>query len=361
MAALEQRIGFATARDGTRLAYAVHGRGPVLVSAAHWLTHLQYDWESPIWQPFLAELGSRYTVVRYDERGCGLSDREVEDFSLDAWVEDLETVVDAAGLDRFALLGVSQGTPVAIRYAAAHPERVSHLVLYGGYLRGFDHRHPTDLQRQARDAMTTLIRIAWGSENPTFRRLYTSDFVPDGDEDLLRAYDELLRRTTTPADAARFEAAFAAINVRDTAPRVTVPTLVMHLDDDRVIPLTAGQEVAAAIPHARFALLPGHNHVIQPDEPAWERFFHLVDDFLAGDADGDAGRAPHTPLTMRELDVMALVRRGLGNDEIAAGLGISPRTVERHLSNVYVKLGLTGKGARAAAAAATAHPSGTRS
>lgn len=349
----DQRIQFATGRDGTRIAYATHGAGPPLVRAAHWLTHLQYDWESPIWRPWLTELGRRFTMIRYDERGCGLSDWQAAEFSLDAWVEDLEAVVDAARLDRFTLLGMSQGAAVAIAYAVRHPERVSHLVLFGGYLQGWRHREPDELQIQEHEAIVTLMRTAWGRDNPIFRRLVTEGFVPDGDEGLMKAYDELMRRTTSPENAARFEDAFGRLDVADLATRVAVPTMVMHLDEDREIPFSAGRAMAAAIPHARFVQLEGRNHVLRPDDPAWPRFLEAITEFAGGEAARRQDEAPslRIPLTARELEVLRLVALGRTNQEIAAELELSVRTVERHLSNTYVKLDVSGKAGRAAAAA----------
>jgi pimeloyl-ACP methyl ester carboxylesterase/DNA-binding CsgD family transcriptional regulator len=348
----DQRIQFATGRDGTRIAYATHGAGPPLVRAAHWLTHLQYDWESPIWRPWLTELGRRFTMIRYDERGCGLSDWHATDFSLDAWVEDLEAVTDAARLDRFALLGMSQGAAVAIAYAVRHPERVSHLVLFGGYLQGWRRRERDELRIQEHEAVVTLMRLAWGRDNPIFRRLVTQGFVPDGDEDLVRAYDELMRRTTSPENAARFEDAFGNLDVADLAPRVAVPTLVMHLDDDQQIPFWAGRAMAAAIPNARFVQLEGRNHVLRPDEPAWPRFLETIADFVAAPVPPpDSAPTLRDSLTARELEVLRFVALGRTNQEIASELDLSVRTVERHLSNVYVKLDVSGKAGRAAAAA----------
>lgn len=353
---MEQRIRFVSARDGARLAYATHGRGYPLVRAAHWLTHLQYDWESPIWRPWLTDLGARFEVLRYDERGCGLSDWDVDEFSMDAWVDDLETVIDAAGFERFALLGMSQGSQLAISYAANHPERVSHLIILGGHLTGWGRRELTTDERDEIEAMITLMRVAWGRDNPAFRRLVTTDFVPDGDESLLRAYDELMRRTTSPDNAARFERAFGEIDVADLAPRVRVPTLVMHVDDDHVVPSFWGPRIAAAIPGAQFAPLPGRNHVIRPDEPAWPRFLALLDEFVGTGVRTPTRaalahpRGPDAALSERERDVLRLVAEGWSNAQIAAELVLSVRTVERHLSNVYLKLGVSGKAARAAAA-----------
>ncbi len=348
----EQRIAFVTTADGVRLAYATHGRGYPLVRAAHWLTHLQYDWESPIWAPWLRDLGQRYRVVRYDERGCGLSDWDVGDMSLDAWVSDLEAVVDAAGLPRFALLGMSQGAPVAIRYAVRHPERVSHLVILGGYLVGWAKRGATAEALEEMQATLTLMRTGWGRDNPAFRRLWTFNFVPDGDEGLLRSYDALMNTTTSPANAVRFEQAFGELDATEDARQVRVPTLVLHLDDDHVTPFAWGPRIAATIPGARFVQLHGRNHVIRPDEPAWSRFLELLEDFIGVSAAERQDVAnPDESLTTRQREILALVAKGHGNREIAAQTGLSVRTVERHLSNAYLKLDLSGRSARAGAAA----------
>jgi pimeloyl-ACP methyl ester carboxylesterase/DNA-binding CsgD family transcriptional regulator len=353
----EQRIRFTRVPDGTRLAYATHGSGYPLVRAAHWLTHLQYDWESPVWHPWLTELGRRFRMLRYDERGCGLSDWDVDDFSMDAWVDDLEAVVDAAGYERFALLGMSQGAPVAIRYAARHPDRLSRLIIYGGYLLGWALQPMTDLERQEHDALMTLMRIGWGRDNPTFRRLFTADFVPDGDDALLRAYDELMRRTTSPDNAVSFELAFGQLDVTQVAPEVRVPTLVMHLDDDRIIAFSRGRQVATAIPDARFVQLHGRNHILQTRDEAWPEFLAQLEGFIGPEA-VEAPAPSGQPLSARETQVVRLVGQGLSNQQIAAQLGLSVRTVERHLSNVYVKFDLSGKSARAAAAARDAERRG---
>lgn len=350
--ASEQRIEFTTTPGGIRLAYATHGRGYPLVRAAHWLTHLEHDWRSPIWHPWLVELGRRFRVLRYDERGCGLSDWNVDDFSLEAWIEDLEAVVDAAGYERFALLGPSQGAAVAIGFAARHPERVSHLIVYGGYMLGYEHRDLTELQRQEIAALHTMMRIGWGSANPVFRRLFTSQFVTDGDEELMRAYDELMRLTTSPENAVRFEEADGPLDARKLAASVSVPTLVMHLDDDQVVSFASGRAIAAAIPHARFVQLHGRNHVLLPRDEAWSRFWDLMSGFVGSPPVTTTPPAPSgAVLSVRERQVLELVSRGMTNQQIAAALGLSARTVERHCSNAYLKLGLSGSSARAAAAA----------
>lgn len=344
---MEQQIRFCTASDGVRLAYATHGRGAPLVRAATWLTHLDFDRDSPVWRHWLADLGERHTVVRYDERGCGLSDRDVGELSVDAWVGDLEAVVDAAGLERFGLLGISQGAAIALVYAVRHPERVTDLVLYGGYLRGRKQRQPG--QREQEDALISAIRAGWSDPSPAFRRVFSMLFLPDGTPEQMAWYDELQRRSTSPDTAARLYDARGDIDVTDVAPLVTTRTLVMHARGDRVVPVEEGRLISALIPGARLVLLDSANHILLSDEPAWSTFISELDTFL-GSAQF-ATPAAIDELSAREREVLELVADGLTNAEIAQRLSLSVRTVERHLSNLYAKLRVSGKAGRAAAAA----------
>ena len=222
-----QEIRFCTAGDGTRLAYATSGAGPPLVKAANWLSHLDYDWESPIWRHWLAELSRRFRLVRYDERGCGLSDWDIGRFSFDDWVDDLETVVDATGLDRFSLLGISQGGPVAIAYAVRHPERVSHLVLLGAFAQGRRKGARTPDELDLAEAHTEIVRLGWGRPDPMYRQIFAARFLPEGTQEQWRSFDELQRRSTSPENAWRFVDEFANIDVTSLAPKLTVPTLIM--------------------------------------------------------------------------------------------------------------------------------------
>jgi pimeloyl-ACP methyl ester carboxylesterase/DNA-binding CsgD family transcriptional regulator len=345
---MEQQVRFCVAPDGVRLAYALHGSGPPIVRAATWLTHLDFDWESLVWRHWLAALGDGRTVVRYDERGCGLSDRDVGDLSLEVWVTDLETVVAAAGLERFALLGVSQGAAVALVYAARHPGRVTHLVLYGAYARGRRWRGAEE--RAHGEAMISAIRAGWTEATPTFRHLFSMLFLPHGTAEQMAWYDELQRRSTSAETAVRLYDARNDINVLDRAYDVTTPTLVLHAREDRVVPLEEGRLLAARVPGARFVVLDSANHILLADEPAWQEFLAELDSFLPA--------APSPPpdtalaeLSARELDVLELVAGGLTNEAIADRLCLSVRTVERHLSNIYVKLRVSGRAGRAAAAA----------
>jgi pimeloyl-ACP methyl ester carboxylesterase/DNA-binding winged helix-turn-helix (wHTH) protein len=295
---LEQRIRFCTAPDGVRIAYATSGSGPVLVKPANWLTHLEYDWESPIWRHFLHAMSRAFTLVRYDERGSGLSDRDAADLSFESWVSDLETVVDAAGLDRFPLLGISQGCAVAVAYAVRHPERVSRLVLYGGYTQGVLARARTDAEREEAHMLTNAMPRYWGRDNPAFRLFFAARFVPDGTQEQMRWFSELTRVTTTPDVAVRLRTTASTIDVTALAPLVRAPTLVVHATGDAAVPFDEGRRLAALIPGARFVSLDGRNHVLLEEEPAWPRFLDEVRRFLAEDAPAaDASRADAKPAT----------------------------------------------------------------
>lgn len=277
--ALRHEIHFCTASDGVRIAYAEVGTGPPLLKAANWLNHLEYDWESPIWSPLLHELAAAHRLIRYDARGNGLSDWEVDDISFEAFVRDLESVVEATGIQRFALLGISQGCAVSIAYAVRHPERVSHLVLYGGFARGKRKRgSPQDIEQA--DAVLTLIRQGWGQENPAFRQIFTSLFIPGATAEQVQWFNELQQRTTSPENAARIRRAVDDIDVTDLLARVAVPTLVLHCRSDAGQPFEEGRTLAAGIRGARFVALEGHNHVILEGDPGWRRFLDEVKSFL---------------------------------------------------------------------------------
>jgi class 3 adenylate cyclase/pimeloyl-ACP methyl ester carboxylesterase len=278
--AMDQRIGFCSAPDGTQIAYATVGQGPPLVKAANWLNHLEYDWESPVWSHLFHGLARDHKLVRYDARGNGLSDWDVEDISFEAFVSDLETVVNAAGIERFPLLGISQGCGVSIAYAVRHPERVSRLVLYGGFARGRRLRGSAAEIEQS-DALSTLIRQGWGQENPVFRQIFTSLFIPEATSEQMQWFNDLQRITTSPDNAARLRKIVDEIDVVELLPQVTVPTLVLHCREDAVQPFNEGRRVAAMIPGARFVALEGRNHLILENEPAWPRFLREVESFLA--------------------------------------------------------------------------------
>ena len=277
-----QEIRFCVTGDGTRLAYATSGAGPPLVKAANWLSHLDYDWESPVWRHWLAELSRRFRLVRYDERGCGLSDWDVGRFSLDDWVDDLEAVVDAAGLDRFPLLGISQGGPVAITYAARHPERVTHLVLLGSYAQGRRKRARTSAELDLAKARVEIVRLGWGRPDPTYRQIFVARFLPEATQEQWRSFDELQRRSTSPDNAWRFVDAFANIDVTDLAPKLTVPTLIMCSRREPDNSFEQSRVLAALIPNSRLVPLDSSNHLLPERDPAWKHFLAEIDRFLPG-------------------------------------------------------------------------------
>jgi pimeloyl-ACP methyl ester carboxylesterase/DNA-binding winged helix-turn-helix (wHTH) protein len=275
-----QTIKYCRAPDGVRLAYAISGSGPFLVKSGNWMNHLEYDWESPIWRHVFRGLSRGHTLVRYDARGNGMSDWDVDTLSLDAWVNDLETVVDAVGVERFSLLGISQGGPVAVAYAVRNPERVSHLILYGAFALGGKKRAPAE--KEMRDAMTTLMRLGWGADNPSFRQMFTARFIPGATHEQADYFNALQRETTSSECAARYFDVVGDFDVIDLLPRVTAPTLVAHVRDDQMVPFEAGRQLAAGIPGARFIAFPGRNHLFLEHEPASDRFFEEIGLFLRG-------------------------------------------------------------------------------
>jgi|SoiMetStandDraft_2_1073263.scaffolds.fasta_scaffold36946_2 pimeloyl-ACP methyl ester carboxylesterase/DNA-binding winged helix-turn-helix (wHTH) protein len=275
-----QEIRFCTAGDGTRLAYATSGAGPPLVKAANWLSHLDYDWESPIWRHWLAELSRRYRLIRYDERGCGLSDWDIARFSFDDWVDDLEAVADAAGLDRFPLLGISQGGPVAIAYAVRHPERVTHLVLLGSFAQGRRKRARTPGELELAEAHIEIVRLGWGRPDPTYRQIFVARFLPDATQEQWRSFDELQRRSTSPDNAWRFVDTFANIDVTNLAPKLTVPTLIMCSRREPDNRFEQSRMLAALIPNSRLVPLDSSNHLLPERDPAWKHFLTEIDRFL---------------------------------------------------------------------------------
>jgi pimeloyl-ACP methyl ester carboxylesterase len=278
---LQQEIRYCKAPDGVRLAYATVGNGPPMLKSAHWLGHLEYDWELPISQQFLLGLAKDHTLIRYDARGNGLSDWDVNEISLDAWVSDMETIADAAGLGRLPLVGFSQGCAVSIAYAVRHPERVSHLILYGGFAAGANKRpNVTVADRERFAAMETLVKQGWGVGNPAFRQIFTSLFMPDATKDQMDAFNELQRLSASAECAVRYMKTVAELDVRELLSQVKAPTLVMHVRDDPTVPSDQGRELAAGIPGARFVALPGKNHVLLERDPGLPRFFQELKDFL---------------------------------------------------------------------------------
>jgi len=339
-----QKLAFCTAADGTRIAIASIGSGPPLVRAAHWMSHVEHDLASPVWRPWLTELSRQHTYVRYDQRGCGLSDHAVADFSLDAWVGDLEAVVASLGLRRIPLIGMSQGGAVAIAYAVRHPDQVSHLVLAGAYARGALRRATTDAERLESQTLINLVRVGWGRDNPAFRQVFTNLFIPDGTPEQHQWWNELERLTVSPENAARTLEAFHNLDVSALARQVRVPTLVMHSRGDARVPFDEGRELAAMIPGARFVPLESRNHVLLENEASWPVFMAEVRDFLgaapAAPSHGARGTTAEPKLTAAERDVLRLVSQGLDNGAIAQQLHKSEKTVRNQVSSIFDKLGV---------------------
>ncbi|HEU4331014.1 MAG TPA: alpha/beta fold hydrolase [Lapillicoccus sp.] len=343
-----QEVRFCRSADGVRIAYAVHGSGPPLLISTCWLSHLQFDWESPVWRHFLADLGRFATVIRFDERGYGLSDWDVSDFSLDMRVADLEAVAEDAGYPRFALMAMAQGGPVAIRYAAEHPERVTRLLFYNSYADAA--RDVTPEEEEVEDTFDQMIKVGWARPDSTFRRVFTSMLIPAATEEQKGWLDDLMRASASASSAYASRHERRHHGASECLPRITAPTLVIHATGERINGFDEGRFLATSIRGARLVPLDSENHIILEDEPAWPVFVNEVEQFLAPDRQT---LAPTTPLALsaREREVLTLAARGLDNDDIAHELQLSVRTVERHLQNVYVKLDVQGKSARAAAVA----------
>jgi pimeloyl-ACP methyl ester carboxylesterase/DNA-binding CsgD family transcriptional regulator len=335
---LRQHIRYVKASDGARLAWAESGAGPVVVKAANWLTHLEYEWESPVWKHWLQFFSDHFRFVRYDERGCGMSEWRADTLSVERWTDDLEAVIDAAvPAGPVTLLAISQGSIASIVYAVRHPERVARLILYGGYARGSDLRG-TGESRATHRAMVDLVRAAWGSDNPSFRQVFTSRFIPGGTHEQLEWFNDLCLKTTTGEIAAQLLGTRAGIDIEPLLARVSVPTLVVHARDDHVVPVDEGRLLASGIPGAEFVELDSRNHILLEAERAWRRFQEVVLDWMR------TGQAPaygvFDSLSGREREVLALMGDGLGNGDIAERLGISEKTVRNHASNIFDKLGV---------------------
>ena len=336
-----QTLRFCTSPDGTRIAFASIGSGPPLVRAAHWLSHVEYDLQSPVWRPWLRELSRDHSYVRYDQRGCGLSDREVAELSLDAWVSDLESVVDALGFKRFPLFGMSQGAAIAIAYAARHPERVSRLVFSGAYARGALRRGGNEVARLEAQTLVNLIRVGWGRNHHGFREVFPYRFIPRGTPEQLQWWGDLEQVTASADVAARTLEAFQQIDVSELAERLSVPTLILHARGDAAVPFDEGRRLAALIPGARFVPLDSDNHVLLDTEAAWPLFLSEVRAFLQlSPQQNVADIAEQGSLTTAEREVLQLVAEGLDNRAIAERLQKSEKTVRNQVSIIFDKLGV---------------------
>lgn len=335
---LRQQLRFARLRSGARLAWASNGKGPALVRTAHWMTHVEQDLKSPIWRPWLERLGREAQVVRYDERGCGLSGPDETPLGLEAALEELEVVIDALGPAPVALLGMSGAVASAVAYAARHPDRVTHLVLLGGYTHGLLHRAPTIAQLELYEASAKLMELGWGQPEAAVQQFFTAKMLPDATPEQARALTEQQRLSCDGARAAAIFRARTALDVRGLLPAVRCPTLVLHAEGDCMVAVEQGRELAASIAGARFETLPSRNHIPLAGEPAFERFCAAVGEFVHQRQEGVAG-----PFTPRERELLALVAQGLDNLQIGAHMGLADKTVRNALSKLYATLQVEGR------------------
>jgi pimeloyl-ACP methyl ester carboxylesterase/DNA-binding CsgD family transcriptional regulator len=337
---LVPQVRFCKSRDGTRIAYAVWGQGPPLIWATHWVHNLKFDRDSPVWRPWLAALSRRNSVICYDWRGCGLSDREPGDFSFERHVEDLESVVEAAKLRRFAYLGMANGAAIGMAYASKHPGRLSHLILYASWVRGRLRRKLTRDQIVEAETRLKVIGLGWSKENPAYEQFFTSLHMPDASDEQARSYNNQIRSATSPTNAVKLLSVFFQMDLSEIVPQIDCPTLVLHARNDSAISFDEGVSVAELIKDARFVPLESRNHVLLEGEPAWEQFTSEIDNFLAvpvGESAilGDMAQA----LTAREHQVIELIALGLDNEAISRKLGISKKTVRNQVSSVLKKVG----------------------
>jgi pimeloyl-ACP methyl ester carboxylesterase/DNA-binding CsgD family transcriptional regulator len=335
---LRQHVRYINGSDGTRLAWAESGAGPIVVKAANWLTHLEYEWESPVWKHWNQFFSAHSRFVRYDERGCGMSGWQGGPLSIGQWAADLEAVIDAARpATPVTLLGISQGAATCIEYAIRHPEHVDRMVLYGGYVRGgFLRGSPKE--RVAFQAMLDLARVAWGTDNPTFRQVFTSRFIPGGTPEQLQWFNDLCLKTTSGEIVAALLEGRAVVDITASLAEVRTPTLVLHARNDEVIPVDEGRLLASGIAGAEFVELDSRNHILLEQEPAWQRFCEAVLAFAQ--PEGSLTDSAFAALSSRERQVLALMADGLSNSDIAERLQISDKTVRNHASNLFDKLGV---------------------
>ncbi len=334
---MRPQIRFCTSGDGTRLAYAIAGNGPPLVRSPHWFTHLEHDWNNPGMRPWVDDLSKRYAVLRFDQRGTGLSDREGLEITFDRQISDLGAVVDAAGLDRFALLGLSQGSATGIAYAARHPERVSHLVLCGGFTRGWAKRGSPETMEQWQ-MQVKLIEFGWDRADSSFRQVFSTQFMPDAPIEAIRSFNDFMPLTSSAKTAAAIFSANSTIDVQEEARRVKCPTLVLHGRGDLRIPFEEGRLAAGLIPGSRFVGLETNNHLMMQNEPAWRDFLAALTEFYPPSAVARE-QAAFPGLTGREREVLEFIAQGLDNAQIAARLELSEKTVRNNITHIFDKIG----------------------
>ena len=332
---MTQAVRFCQTSDGVRVAYAATGSGAPLVRAPHWLTHIEFDWQMPVRRHWIEEFSKTYRYFRFDPRGTGLSQRDAPEIGLEGWVRDLEAVVDAAGLARFALLGPSQGGAVAIEYAVRHPERVSRLVLVGAFARGKNKRSPE--QSEDARAQLKLVELGWGSDDPAYRQVFASQMMPTGSAQEVASLTEMMRLSATPATAVQIVRMLYDIDVMASARRVGCPTLLLHSRGDRRVPHEEGQFLAGLIPGARFVTIESINHLLPADDPAWPTLVAHLREFVPS-------TSLPADLSERERDVLEQLANGLDNGGIAERLGMSEKTVRNHMTRIFEKIGAHHRG-----------------
>ena len=337
---MNQDVRFCTSADNVKLAYAVSGEGSPLVMPATWLSHLEHQWKSLAWRHWLESLSQKYTLLRYDSRGCGLSDSDATEFSFEGWIKDIEAVVDAAGFRQFDVLATCWGGPIGVEYAARHPDRVTRLVLYGSYALG-RLRGEKPMQAERARLLLDMMRLGWGRENHAFCQAWGSYFQPGGTLDHFRSWSEQQALATTPETAVRLLQIGWQTDVRAAARTIKCPTLALHVSHDTVVPVEEGRNLASLIPDCRFVQLDGENHMPLADEPAWQQIVSEIDRFLQRPLEAGAPRTSLivSDLTERERDVLHAIARGLDNGEIAASLGMSEKTVRNHVTRLLDKIG----------------------
>jgi pimeloyl-ACP methyl ester carboxylesterase/DNA-binding CsgD family transcriptional regulator len=342
---VDQRIAFARAKDKTTIAYALSGEGPPLVRAGTWLTHVHHDWDSPFLGHWLRFMSERHTLVRYDPRGCGLSQTDVGSFTFDDWVADLEAVVDRLELQSFPLFGMSQGAAVAAEYAIRHPERVTQLILYAPLVTGWRNRASAGAQQW--QLMEQLVLTGWGEDNMAFPSMFAHLFVPQSPPETRQWYAELQRKMASKEVASRFMGVLGELSMFKRLKQVRVPTLVIQIARDQVVDPSSAPGIASEIPGSQFVSIDSSNHILVEDEPGWQEFKNVFTRHVPGSATParrDAAAIQSIgQLSKREQNILAEIAKGLNNREIAAGLFISEKTVRNHITSIFDKLGVSSR------------------
>jgi pimeloyl-ACP methyl ester carboxylesterase/DNA-binding CsgD family transcriptional regulator len=336
---MQQYVRLVKSPDGVTIAWASVGQGKPVVKAANWLTHLEYEWNSPVWRHWIRFFAEHFQLIRYDERGCGMSDWDVDDVSPARWTEDIETVIEAAKPEMpFTLLGISQGAAAAVTYAARHPERVARLILYGAYAFGWGKRNDSR-DRELQEGIVELARLGWGQDNPVFRQLFTSRFVPGATPEQIGWFNELCGKTTSPETAVKLMRARSQVDVYDMLPQVQAPTLILHARDDEAIPFSQARVLAGEIPGARLVSLDSKNHILLEQEPAWQHFREEILAFMEVSNRPENIEDPiFASLSAREREILLELTAGRTNAEIGRRLFISEKTVRNHITKIYEKL-----------------------